>query len=355
VRYDSNESVVDKLYYCNDANMNVTALVNAADGDVEERYHYDPYGKVTFLDEDFEELVSQASQFDNCVLFAGYIYDKATGLYCARYRYYEPPLGRWLTRDPFNQNMPGGGYQDGMNLYQYVRSAPLMAIDPTGRVTEEEARATLEEQIEDWKGKGWILAPHLMAYFLKTKEMVGIPVGSRMLAPDYIPTEEDRAHVKKHARPKILSKVVDEVALQMFLLNKRLGNYDVSITHPGKTNLDSESNIRWGFEWDDFDDDWPRGGPMFAAYGGADLNVQGSATIDLEYQGGVPTAVRAKGTLDVRLGDLYTFKKGWLRERDKAYRHAAFLEHECGYKPFYHEMTLQLHVDLRYELGSEGR
>jgi hypothetical protein len=60
--------------------MNVTALVNAADGDVEERYHYDPYGKVTFLDEDFEELVSQASQFDNCVLFAGYIYDKATGL-----------------------------------------------------------------------------------------------------------------------------------------------------------------------------------------------------------------------------------------------------------------------------------
>ena len=41
---DSNEV----LFYCNDANMNVTALVNTS-GSVVERYMYDPYGKPTVL------------------------------------------------------------------------------------------------------------------------------------------------------------------------------------------------------------------------------------------------------------------------------------------------------------------
>jgi hypothetical protein len=39
----------DTLYYCNDANMNVTALVNTS-GTVVERYLYDPYGKPTITD-----------------------------------------------------------------------------------------------------------------------------------------------------------------------------------------------------------------------------------------------------------------------------------------------------------------
>jgi RHS repeat-associated protein len=124
VRYDSNEDVLDKLYYCNDANMNVTCLVDADDGDVEERYHYDPYGKVTFLYEDFTELATQASQFDNCVLFAGYIYDKATGLYSVRRRPYHPTVGRWLVHDIW--------YLDGLNLYEYARSWPTGAVDPHG-------------------------------------------------------------------------------------------------------------------------------------------------------------------------------------------------------------------------------
>src|SRR4030042_3815330 len=39
----------ETLYYCNDANMNVTALINTS-GAAVERYTYDPYGKVTILD-----------------------------------------------------------------------------------------------------------------------------------------------------------------------------------------------------------------------------------------------------------------------------------------------------------------
>ncbi len=41
-------------------------------------------------------------------------------------------LGRFTSRDPLNQNQPGGGYQDGMNRYQYVRSNPVTRLDPSG-------------------------------------------------------------------------------------------------------------------------------------------------------------------------------------------------------------------------------
>ena len=45
-----NGTLDECLYYCNDANMNVTALVNASDGGVVERYQYTPYGQVTVCD-----------------------------------------------------------------------------------------------------------------------------------------------------------------------------------------------------------------------------------------------------------------------------------------------------------------
>ncbi len=51
-----------------------------------------------------------------------------------RHRPYLPPLGRWASRDPLNQDVAGGGYHDGMGLYTYVRSIPIGATDPTGNV-----------------------------------------------------------------------------------------------------------------------------------------------------------------------------------------------------------------------------
>jgi RHS repeat-associated protein len=60
------------------------------------------------------------------------------GFYYARNRYYFAPLGRWITRDPNNRDRPGGGYQDGMSLYQYGRSSPTTGADPYGLEWEVE-------------------------------------------------------------------------------------------------------------------------------------------------------------------------------------------------------------------------
>jgi RHS repeat-associated protein len=57
--------------------------------------------------------------------FGGSLYDAAAGLYLMRNRWYDPRLGRFITRDP-------AGYVDGISLYQYVRGNPLVYFDPFG-------------------------------------------------------------------------------------------------------------------------------------------------------------------------------------------------------------------------------
>jgi RHS repeat-associated protein len=46
--------------------------------------------------------------------------------------YLHPQIGRFVSRDPKDSGKPGGGYHDGMNLYEYVRSGPVSLRDPSG-------------------------------------------------------------------------------------------------------------------------------------------------------------------------------------------------------------------------------
>ncbi len=55
----------------------------------------------------------------------GYYTDAETGLLLCTFRYYNPTLGRCLTRDPIE-------YRDGRNLYSYVKNNAVNNIDPSG-------------------------------------------------------------------------------------------------------------------------------------------------------------------------------------------------------------------------------
>jgi RHS repeat-associated protein len=112
----------ERLFFTNDANMNVTALIGT-DGTVLERYAYTPYGKPSFFDASWNPRA--ASAYDNAILYCGYYYDQETGLYHVRNRYLDSLLGRWLSWDR-------AGYSGGLGLCEYVGSMPTKALDPSG-------------------------------------------------------------------------------------------------------------------------------------------------------------------------------------------------------------------------------
>jgi RHS repeat-associated protein len=112
------------LYYVNDANMNLTLLMDEGAG-LRGRFAYDAYGKPLFLRQSWTVRTTQATHRANPIHYAGYHYDEETGLYHVRHRTYNPTLGRWVQVDPLR-------YVDGMNVYEYVASMPLVSLDMSG-------------------------------------------------------------------------------------------------------------------------------------------------------------------------------------------------------------------------------
>jgi hypothetical protein len=51
--------------------------------------------------------------------------DEGNGLFYMRARYYDPEVGRFITKDPI-------GFAGGLNLYGYVANNPVNSIDPSG-------------------------------------------------------------------------------------------------------------------------------------------------------------------------------------------------------------------------------
>ncbi|HLJ97197.1 MAG TPA: RHS repeat-associated core domain-containing protein [Gemmataceae bacterium] len=112
-----------RLYVQQDANWNVTAVVDAT-GTVQERYVYDPYGQVSFLAPDWSARSSSSVNW--IYLHQGGRFDTVSGLYNFRNRDFSPVLGRWLQQDPM-------AFAAGdNNLYGCLAENPLGADDPLG-------------------------------------------------------------------------------------------------------------------------------------------------------------------------------------------------------------------------------
>jgi RHS repeat-associated protein len=139
-----NGTLDQRLYALQDDNGNITALRDG-NGNVLERYLYDPYGTVTVLNPDWS-VRAGGSAYALPYLFQGGRYDAATGAYHFGWRELLPGLGRWLQQDPL-------GYSAGdVNLYRFVGNAPLTHTDPLGlsdddrRKAEERARQKKAEE-----------------------------------------------------------------------------------------------------------------------------------------------------------------------------------------------------------------
>jgi RHS repeat-associated protein len=107
-----------------------TRVITDSVGLVTDRYTYDAFGT----------LLNQTGTFGNSFQFAGEQRDGSTGLDYLRARYYDPTLGRFISKDPF-----AGFLNDPMSQhdYQYAHANPVRFTDPTGYFTMGDIMATL--------------------------------------------------------------------------------------------------------------------------------------------------------------------------------------------------------------------
>jgi RHS repeat-associated protein len=105
-------------YYQLNGHGDVTALTDSTGARVA-TYEYDPYGA----------LLRKTGSVENPYLYAGYRYDMATGFYYLQSRYYDPQVGRFLTKDTFegDETIPLS-----QNQYTYAHNNPIMNTDSTG-------------------------------------------------------------------------------------------------------------------------------------------------------------------------------------------------------------------------------
>jgi RHS repeat-associated protein len=134
------DTPTQRMYVLQDANFNVTALVDTS-GTVQERYIQDPYGSFTVLAANW--TTRGTSNYGWVFYFQGKRYDFATGLFASRERDYSPTLGRWIENDPLGF---GGG---DTNLYRAEGNNATSNVDPIGLETIQEYLRTKNTDISD--------------------------------------------------------------------------------------------------------------------------------------------------------------------------------------------------------------
>jgi RHS repeat-associated protein len=129
-------------YLHQDGLGNVVALTDGS-GSVLERVRYDAYGQPEYLTA--AGAVSGVSPTGNRFMFTGREWFSELGLQDNRHRYYQPGVGRWLSRDPLEE-------EGGLNLYGYVGNSPTALLDPMGLCCESELKAW-QDSIDDYRIK----------------------------------------------------------------------------------------------------------------------------------------------------------------------------------------------------------
>jgi len=105
-----------------------TVNLTDANGNEAASYSYDAFGNLT----------SSTGSVTNPWLYTGRYLDSESGLYYYRNRYYDPRIGRFITRDPL-------GLADSPNPYLYVLNNPVNLIDPLGLRSQKPWWQKLEE------------------------------------------------------------------------------------------------------------------------------------------------------------------------------------------------------------------
>jgi RHS repeat-associated protein len=108
----------NEVYYYHYDGIGSTIGISDPLGNMVNKYAYDAFGKVLNQEEVISNPFKYVGQFG--------VMDEENGLLYMRARYYDPEVGRFISKDPI-------GILGGLNLYGYVQNNPVNGIDPEGR------------------------------------------------------------------------------------------------------------------------------------------------------------------------------------------------------------------------------
>lgn len=111
-------SPTNQSYFYHFDGLGSTIAVTDSSGAIVNKYAYDEHGKVLNQEEGISNAFKYVGRFG--------VMDEGNGLLYMRARYYDPEVGRFISKDPIG--FAGGD----LNLYAYVQSNPVNGVDPLG-------------------------------------------------------------------------------------------------------------------------------------------------------------------------------------------------------------------------------
>jgi RHS repeat-associated protein len=127
-----------KHFYHFDGSGNAIAMTDSS-GNMVNKYAYDEFGN----------LLNSIEAISNPFLYVGQygVMDDDSGLFYMRARYYDPAVGRFISKDPI-------GFTGGLNLYGYANNNPINKLDPLGLTTAWNVTDILDSIFIGWQ-HGW--------------------------------------------------------------------------------------------------------------------------------------------------------------------------------------------------------
>jgi RHS repeat-associated protein len=121
-----------------------TEALTDSNSQLMESYEYSVFG-TPYDAQTLQPVSGSTSNMATPFLFAGRPFDVESGLYYNSLRYFDPALGRFISKDPL------GAFGDSKSLgnaYTYGANNPLRYVDPLGTEAKEMARRLLEQERE---------------------------------------------------------------------------------------------------------------------------------------------------------------------------------------------------------------
>jgi RHS repeat-associated protein len=306
--YDGEDTLVRKFIHGPGIDEPI-AMIDVEDGSTPYYYHYDGLGSVVALTDAsgdtvevyeysvFGQVASSDANNPNPFMFTGREFDKETGLYFYRARYYNPTVGRFLQTDPVGQ---------GMNWYAYCGNNSANCVDPSGmighfldsengllRYEAEDGTITTfegEDALQEWmnwygsdlKSRG-ILASQLVGYKMAGGDIELLMTLQAMIALGYDAekirvAEADRADGTMGARIQLIDdSYQDRYEWDQWHRTVYWGNHNDNDNTPAMVWLAHEVEHAWqdattGMGYFDINGQWV----------GADSGVHNAATAKVE-------------------------------------------------------------------------